>query len=214
MTLATSCSSSAYLGRRTDDGTFVHIGYGLVLAPDPSEWLWLDPMKDASHEHAPSFSTLGLDLDANGELTLREQVPHYEPVAVFTSRTSTQAFVELVVEILPRSREEWPIPRLVERHRADGARSDVHPMLEDGVRAWVYGPSKSTNGMQRVIVRDQPAFASPEGVVRRQVVYLVLHAPAISPELRRAHDRMAFDLRLARDESAHASPDGVVDSGR
>ncbi|MEO1232863.1 MAG: hypothetical protein AAFZ18_28615 [Myxococcota bacterium] len=209
-----------YLGRLGDGPAYVNRGYGVVAPVGGlgARWWAFDPEhpERGPRAVAPVRRNDRIDLDGDGMLRLDEITPRYEPSFRMLSKTSSAARIELEVHILsePEASKVTLRGLLDSELRSRAARPETARDAIDGVQSWAlplgrtalvgFLPAlRSGPGALALALVEQPGFEAEDGLVRRQVVRVMLWAPQLAdPWLA---DHRAFVTSMLASPSAGAS---------
>lgn len=206
---APGCVSDRYVGG-LGNGAYTNRGYGFTLRLDrdglDTRWRVIDPQhpEDAPPSARVDVRDEPLDLDGDGELLLGETTRYLTPTLRLVSRTSSATDVSIDVEIMSGKSRKYPLDGLVlpEVRRRTGTASiagDLRARQVSGFEARVVetppGPGRR---VYRIAVIDQRDLIAEEGIRRRQLVKVVLAAPALTYQLRKDFDTILSALYLSR----------------
>lgn len=216
-----SCAPTGrYLGRLGDGPAYVNRGYGVVARVGElgARWWAFDPEhpERGPRAVAPLRRNDRIDLDGDGMLRLDEITPRYEPSFRMLSKTSTATRIELEVHILSEPEASTVTLRglLDSELRSRGSSPEVSRVAIEGVEAWALPLARTAwvgslpalrqqPGAMALALVEQPEFVAEDGLRRRQVVRILLHAPAlVEPWL---SDYRTFVTSLLASPSAGAS---------
>lgn len=210
------CTTARYAGSVGRDRSFVNRGYGfLVRLSHARIGERFDAIVPENRERFPAairpkaFES-PLDLDADGFLDVTETTRHFQPALRLLSRTSTAVFIDVDVQILSKKNNSAP---LIEIALGDAKRMT---QAAGGTFSGSAATTKRTVApnfdavvfelpRHRVAVIDQSGFEGEEGITRRQIVRVTLHAPRIDESLRAAHDDVLDALILNRRGSVEST---------
>lgn len=224
---AAGCGSQRYIGSIGRDRTYSNRGFGfaLRLAPGGLEerWLAIDPMapSEVPASLRPKRIHSRLDLDGNGELRFDEAVDHFSPTFRLVSRTSTTARMDLDVLVVARRYKKASLdaiaagqirklgqltPDELDQAMASAKRRRIAPdfaalVLEVPDCRPRTEPATATPPQSlacRAAFVDQPGLVAERGVARRQIIRVILVAPALNDVLRRDQDQLLRNLVLSR----------------
>lgn len=210
---ASACAPARYLGSIGSDRTYVNRGYGLVAKLAVNGLL--DRWEVVTHEgpdHVPlhlrpRLSSESLDLDGDGYLVLSERSQHTLPALRLLAKSSTTTVMDVDVEILGGDSKKIPLDALLALEVRQRAGTATVTAVREAIRTmqrvrvapdWqgrvgeVDGPGRT----HRIAVIDQPGFLAEEGITRRQMVRVILSAPALTDALRRDFDLLLSGLVL------------------
>ncbi|MCK6549676.1 hypothetical protein L6R52_27820 [Myxococcota bacterium] len=209
-----ACASDRYVGSLGRDLTYSNRGYGVALALGrgglTDRWTVIDPADvDAAPEALrPFVRDEPIDLDGDGFVDLGETTRFHTPMLRLWSKTSTGAQLDVDVTIYGQNNTQVPLEGLLilELQKLGGASqgtlvstSSITVASGNDVRIGELETNTAgTARALRIALVDQPIFQTEHETFRRQVVRVVLSAPALADALRRDHDLLLRGLFLAR----------------
>ena len=190
--MCVSCSNLRYIGSISRSGAYVNRGYGVVLPLDEvsDRWWIFDPEHPDKGPRVLSIEQRSerIDLDGDGMLRLDELTTHYRPHLRLLARNDLETSIELDIEILSEpAASKYSLEELFEGEVHQRAENDTvgrlalkqieSLKLAFGRTALVTTIiSSRRGGFERIAMIDQPHFEAEEGMQRRQIVHLRLHA--------------------------------------
>ncbi|MBX2811267.1 MAG: hypothetical protein KTR25_05635 [Myxococcales bacterium] len=208
--LLSGCANQRYIGTLSRHGTYVNRGYGIVLPMGPiSERWWIfDPKHPDQGPSglAPQYVNSRLDLDGDGLLKLDEKTVRYQPSIRLITRDAPLAKIEVDVRILsaPNLRKAslrqlmaYEIGKIAESNDATqtALRAIETHRITFERKMMVASVVNATNEQaHRVALVDQTAFAAEEGVSRRQLIILTLHAKTLEPAMTEDFDHLLHNI--------------------
>ncbi|MBK8013370.1 MAG: hypothetical protein IPK13_18700 [Deltaproteobacteria bacterium] len=203
-------------------------GLALRLAPGGLEerWLAIDPMapSEVPEPLRPTRLHGRIDLDGNGELRFDEAVDHFSPTLRLLSRTSTAARMDLDVLVVARRYAKASLeaiaagqtrklgrlsPDELDQAMTSAKRRSVAPdfaalvlelpRCQTTATATATPPPAARRGLVcRAAFIDQPGLVAERGITRRQIIRVILQAPALDDALRADQDQLLRNLVLSR----------------
>ena len=216
------CAPTHHVGRLLPDGTYVNRGFGVVLPLEgllAAGWEAVDPQLAPDDAQAPQLVTERVDLDGDGMLRLDETIVRVAPALLLRSRTATATRIRLEIEIASEPEgDPAPLRGLFDARvkalaqDAEAARralmdaETVELALERPARVAPIEPARG-GGAIRLALVDQRGLDRPEGPPRRQLLWLRLDAPTLTPSVVTAHQSLLERLIAAREVGRGARTD-------
>lgn len=207
--LLTACASPRYVGSIGRDGTYSNRGFGLAIRLQheglSERWEAIDPsqLEKAPAHMRPRLVTQPLDLDSDGHLQITERQEYSKPTLRLLSRTSSTAWIDVDVAIARGPHKADPLDELltselrelaktssatataVDQAIASMAKRRVVPDFEARVTEL-----STPEGFFRLALIDHDDFQAEQGIIRRQLVKVLLTADQRRPQLAEDHDRL------------------------
>lgn len=215
-TLATGCAGSRYLGSVGRSGVYSNRGYGLTVdtstAGLSSRFTVIDPqdLESAPPDLRPRLEKGLLDINGDGRLSLGEDVGRFTiPTFRMYQRVGEQTVrVDVDLRIIGGDDAKLTLNKLFERELEKLASVKTSTRALTVVRdQFARNPAfteelsvSSPEGPRdvRLTLMDGGYFAAEEGGFRRQVVRVLMVAPALSQQLRADHQALVSGIILAR----------------